>query len=165
MYVLASQRPGEYTVHMQLHVYVNFNTELESFELVYVIGTFCSFKIQHLFPAVISVIYRQTHSLTQSYTRTLTHTHSHTQACTHTSQNYSLKYLCCCSVANLNILFLFSVLKQILLVSILFYSFKMQCFCCYFFDVWTDTQNYSRTQSDTVHILSHMCTHTSHACS
>jgi hypothetical protein len=112
MYVLASQRPGEYTVHMQLHVYVNFNTELESFELVYVIGTFCSFKIQHLFPAVISVIYRQTHSLTQSYTCTLTHTGMHT----HITKLFLKVSLLLFSVANLNILFLFSVLKQILLV-------------------------------------------------
>jgi hypothetical protein len=103
--VLASHRPGEYRVHMQLHVYVGFNTELESFESVYVIGTFCSFKIP-LFP-VISFIYRHIHSHTharshvhalthvhaQSYSHMYTHTYTltHTQACIHTSSNYSLK--------------------------------------------------------------------------
>jgi hypothetical protein len=65
---------------MQLHVYVGFNTELESFEPVYVIGIFCSFKIQPLFPAVTSFIYRQIYTEAQSHTYTLMHIDTHTEA-------------------------------------------------------------------------------------
>jgi hypothetical protein len=92
--VLASHRPGEYRVHMQLHVYVGFNTELESFELVYVIGTFCSFKIQPLLSAVISFIYRQTHSLTLSpCTQIHAYTHAQSQVHTHTHRHSHMHHI------------------------------------------------------------------------